>query len=342
MQMPALCSFNAYSWRGKKTMMKAVAMAYVPWNMHLVQPQVYVCVCVWTYVQMCWREHASAIWISCLDRLWQLTQVEKEKGKHANWHACKHTHTLHTHNSWMTMLSPWRRTLDPSGRMCCVTGCVYPPYPSNAEVLRAEYCWPMLNSQRRMRRMRCEPRQAQAHLKCQILGIRDRSVKTLSWLWLTLPCGRDWRGLSQEIGIHKGSCARQCWTGHLKHRTALIQLLSRWFLRHFLRSDSLLYSPTAVRLESGCFKQTLWLDSNQTTRNCDHQASRPFLYPIFKCSITKSHIFVCKRTLSSCIHKQNVYLLWFYFDKKCLVWLSWTSGLLENTLIVYLSGTLMS
>lgn len=117
-------------------------------------------------------------------------------------------------------------------------------------------------------------------------------------------------------------CARQCWTGHLKHRTALIQLLSRWFLRHFLRSDSLLYSPTAVRLESGCFKQTLWLDSNQTTRNCDHQASRPFLYPILKCSITKSHIFVCKRTLSSCIHKQNVYLLWFYFDKKCLVWLS--------------------
>lgn len=164
------------------------------------------CVCVWTYVQMCWREHASAIWISCLDRLWQLTQVEKEKGKHVNWHACKHTHTLHTHNSWMTMLSPWRRTLDPSGRMCCVTGCVYPPYPSNAEVLRAEYCWPMLNSQRRMRRMRCEPRQAQTHLKCQILGIRDRSVKTLSWLWLTLPCGRDWRGLSQEIGIHKGMC----------------------------------------------------------------------------------------------------------------------------------------
>lgn len=71
--------------------------------------------------------------------------------------------------------------------------------------------WPVLNSEQRMRR---EPRRAQSHLKCQILGSADRSVKTLSWLWLTLPCGRDRGGLSQEIGIHEGSCARQCWTGH--------------------------------------------------------------------------------------------------------------------------------
>ena len=52
--------------------------------------------------------------------------------------------------------------------------------------------------------MRCEFRQAQSHLKCQILGSTDRSVKTLCWLWLTLPCGRDWRGLPREISIQKG------------------------------------------------------------------------------------------------------------------------------------------
>lgn len=164
---------------GKKPMMKAVAMAYVPWNMHLVQPQVYVCVCVW----ICWREHASAIWISSLDGLWQLTQLEKEKGKHVNWHACKHTHTHHTHRivGW-PCYHHGEEPLTPQGE-CAVWQGVYPPYPSDAEVLRAEYCWLMLNSQWRMR---CEPRQEQAHLKCQILGIRDRSVKTLSWLWLTL------------------------------------------------------------------------------------------------------------------------------------------------------------
>lgn len=51
---------------------------------------------------------------------------------------------------------------------------------------------------KRMRTMRLESR----HLRCHILGIRDRSARTLIWPWLTLPCGR-LKGLSQEIGIHE-------------------------------------------------------------------------------------------------------------------------------------------
>lgn len=88
----------------------------------------------------------------------------------------------------------------------------YPPSPLHVPVLPRSprsNTWPVLNSRWRMR---CKPRQVSSHLKCQIIGSADRSVKTLSLL--TLPCGRDWRSLSQEISIHMGACTRQCWTGH--------------------------------------------------------------------------------------------------------------------------------
>lgn len=108
------------------------------------------------------------------------------------------------------MLSPWRSHEPLRENVMCegVFAHQLPPQPQlvTQRSLEQLNTWPVLNSQRRMS---CEPRHSLSHLKCQILGSTDRSVRTLSWLWLTLPCGRDWRGLSQDIGIHEGFCARQ-------------------------------------------------------------------------------------------------------------------------------------
>lgn len=166
---------------------------------------------------------------------------------------------------------------------------------------------------------RCSP----SHLKCHILGIKDRSVRTLIRLWLTLPCGRGWKGLSQEIGIHKGACVRQCWTGLLKASVTVFTTFIAAVIRRYLSSDS---------KHSQCLKH-------------NHRAVRIkaffFLLVHFKSvEVLKYHFGWITNTLQknfsnhfSKIVKQN---LTFFFLVSGSIW---PDG--KNAAIVYLSGTLM-
>lgn len=168
--------------------------------------------------------------------------------------------------------NPWENV------MCLLTSCLHTPVMERS--LEQLNTWPVLSSQRRIR---FEPRQNPSHLKCQILGRTDRSVKTLSWLWLTLPCGRDWRGLSQEISIHKGSCACQHGTGHRLETQD----------RFYTTSVTLVFKAVCtIMSETGCFLSVCnrFLPSiskfftlfDWTTRNCNHKASWTCSCIIFK------------------------------------------------------------
>lgn len=144
-----------------------------------------------------------------------------------------------------------------------------------------------------------ESRCSRSHLKCHILGIKDRSVRTLIRLWLTLPCGRGWKGLSQEIGIHKGACVRQCWTGLLKPSVTVFTTFIAAVIRRYLSSDSkhsqcLKHNHRAVRIKAffpvgafqKCwgFKISFWLDNKHSTEE--------FLKPFLKNCKAESYILL--------------------------------------------------
>lgn len=140
--------------------------------------------------------------------------------------------------------------------------------------------WPVLHSQRRgwdvsPDRLRLTPQMSDSG--------KHRSIS--EDLKPALPCGRNWRGFSQEISIHKGSCARQRWTGHRLERQdcfytssvtlvfkAVCEIRLKWTCCCTAWNWTFSCSQSTTKTLLCLFEWSLWLDSKQTRRHCDHKA----------------------------------------------------------------------